>query len=683
MPAGTSSSADLEFLATDGATWVPVMLLAAFDGNGEPLPKTLKGSLSASQADSPLAEWLEPVVQKSWIGGVGVDYNAGDAVYTRTDGYALPAGAVTTVTIPAGGTNTPIVAFAEYGGDLWAAEEGTAITGGRVLRLVSGTGAAWANSTLALGAGEILRDLCVADNGAGAQVLVASSTNTGGGNGRVHLWDGAVWTSSAVGAFGGNGRNKMTRVMWTTSDNVSAWRLVSISGPYTVAYTLPNASIILGASWVENAFEINNGANIDTLAAARRHVWVSSKVDIHDLTADGEAPGLLGYEDRTPVGLPYPVLYFNGYVYRGGAGTLTRIRVNDEGPTLQEIPGQCAPGWGTEMESEWRGHITALCVDQGYLVCAVWNPITTHTGVFWGMDRAHFPPGTIAEGRNPLIWYGPELYSDGYRRITAMTASMLAGAGDRRLWVGSLTGTNAPETIWQSLPLAGAPISDLISGGYHRFTPGDGTGNWNTRASLRSMPFDWNDPTAAKFLNDVTVKTRGLDAASGTKLTQWVRADPPLGSLAFSDPQDITVDYATTYTPAATTAGHLIDYRVYFTSPNGTAALAANVKVGVLDAVRMTAWRIAPTFQVLDLVVEYGDGVPNRENTTPATWDPALTTTSLIALCNSGRTTMRDPYDNRWTVKLRQVYDVTEEVTDGPYGKRVTAHIQLALLATL
>jgi hypothetical protein len=206
------------------------------------------------------------------------------------------------------------------------------------------------------------------------------------------------------------------------------------------------------------------------------------------------------------------------------------------------------------------------------------------------------------------------------------------------------------------------------------------------------MPFDWSDPTARKYLNDVTVKTRGLDDDTGTKITVWVRANAPVGSLSFSDPQDITeassiasgdpTGTTTQYTPEAITAGHLVDYRVYFTAPDGDAAAAANVKYPVLDAIRMTAWRIAPAFQVLDLIVEYGDGVADRENHVPESWDPAQITTLLKALTEYGRTTMRDPLDNRWSVKLRQVYDTEEEITDGPYGRRVQAHLQIALLST-
>lgn len=675
----TNAGADIEILDVDGVTYWPMALAAVYDDKGEELPRSLQSSLAASDADRPLAEWLETVIHRSWIRGVGLDYNEAQAVYTRTGGYAMPAGAVTAVAIPGGGTSTPIVAFAEYGGDIWAAEEGTAGTGGRVLRLVGGTGAAFANSTLVLGAGEILRDLLVTDDGAGTTVLFASSTDTGGGNGRLHRWNGAAWASSAVGAYGANGRNKMRRVFWTTNDGVGAWRLVSISGPGTIAYTLPNADPLANSatSWVEGV-KIVTDSHIDELASARQHIWVSSKTNIYDLNSLGESPALLGYDDHTPDGLPFPLQYFDGYLYRAGAGTLNRIRV-DEGAVLDEYPGQCAPGWGTAAESEWRGYPTAFTIDQGYLVTPIFNPTTQRTGIFWGKPRSSFAGGIEADTPNPLIWYGPECVSLDARRVTAMMSSMLV---NRRLWIGSLTlPGSTPHIAWQSLPVAGAPIPDLISAGPHRYATGDGAGPWNASSSLRSMPITWQDQNSPKYVHQVSLATRGLDVATGTQQTMWLRADPPLGSVSYSGPVPITVDPSTTYTPALTTAGYKIDYRVDWTSPSGNATLAANVKVSALDEVRTTAWRIAPSFRVLTLDLEYGDGVLDHNNHADETKSPDDYTTALLNLTRGGRTVIRDPLGNRYSFKIRQVLDLQETFgTSGPYGKTVRARIVGAVL---
>jgi hypothetical protein len=672
----TSAPAEIELLTANATLLFGVSLVAATDERGQDTLRMLSESLSASQADSPLADWLEPVVQQSWIRGYGLDYHEAAGVYTRTDGYAMPAGHVTQTTIPGGGTATPIVAFAEYGGDLWAAEEGSGATGGRVLRLAGGSGTAWANSTLALGPGEILRDLLVAGDGAGNPMLWASSTNTSGNDGRLHRWDGAVWTSSAVGAYGTNGRNRMKRVFWRTQDGNGAWRIVSISGRATLAYTLPNSDPLLGASWVEDVI-VATDSTLDSLAAARQHVWVGSKTNVYDLTAEGDSPALLGYDDTTPSGIPFPVQYHDGYLYRAGAGSLTRTQV-DATATVQEDPGQCAPGWGTRTESEWRGYVTALTVDQGYLVAAVWNPTTEKTGLFWGKPRSSFDQPMQAESPNPLIWYGPEVYTHQHRRVTALAPSMLA-SGERRLWIGSLNlPSNTPEIVYASLPVSGAPIADLISGGTHRYATGLGSAVWNPSCTLRSMPEVWNDQNSVKFIYQVSVAARGLNPSTGTAIRSWLRADPPLGSVSYSGPNDTTQNGSQSYTPALTTVGYKLDLRLDFFSPSGG---ATPPEAAVLDAYRMTAWRVAPSLRVLTLDVEYGDAVANLYGARDSAHHPDAVKEYLETLASFGPTIMRDPGGRRWHVKLRQVLDSQETYgTGGPWGKRVRSRIQVGIL---
>jgi hypothetical protein len=670
----TSAPTEIELFRADGGGWITVALVAVLDERGEDTLRTLSESLSASQADSPLADWLEPVTQQTWIRGYGLDYHEAAGVYTRTDGYAMPAGHVTQTTIPGGGTNTPIVAFAEYGGDLWAAEEGNSTTGGRVLRLAGGTGAGWAASTLALAPGHVLRDLLVAGDGTGASRLYASTTNNATGEGRLHRWDGPGWSSSPV--FTGFGRYRMKRVFWRTQDGVGAWRIVAISGTHTLAYTLPNSDPMLTASWVEDV-RIATDSHLDTLAAARQHVWVGSKTDIHDLTAEGDSPGLLGYDDKTPSGLPYPVIYMDGYLYRAGAGTLTRMQV-DATATVQEDPGQCAPGWGTKTESEWRGYVTALFIDQGYLGCCVWNPTTLKTGIFWGKPKSSFDQPIQADSPNPLVWYGPEVYTHQQRRVTAVEPSMLA-SGERRLWIGSLNlPSNQPEIVWASLPISGAPISDLISAGTHRFAQGLGTTVWNPDCTLRTMPEVWGDRNSVKFIHEVAIAARGLDPVSGTTLRSWLRADPPVGSVSYSGPENTTQNGSQSYTPTLTTVGYKLDLRIDFFSATGT---ATPPKAAVLDAYRITAWRVAPSLRVVTLDVEYGDGVTDLYGARNGAHHPDDVKSHLQGLASFGSTTMRDPGGKRWTVKLRQVLDSQETYgTGGPYGKRVRSRIQVGIL---
>lgn len=676
MVIATTARADLAIQRADGS-WISLMMATEYDRDGNEQLKSIDEVLASSNADAPYMRELVPVVQETFSLGLGIHYNEAPGCYTRTDGYAMPAGAMTAITLPVGGAaNTPIVAITEFDADIFFAEEGNGTTGGRVLRSVGG--GTTLTASLSLAAGEIMRDLCVFDDGAGGQRLYASSTNASGENGRLHQWNGAAWTSTAALTFGANGRNKMKRVYWTTNDGIGAWRLVTITGPLTIAYTLPNADPMLAASWVEN-IKVLSDTYIDSLAAARHHIWIGSKSDVHDLNEQGESPGLMGYENRTPTGIPFPIQYFNDYVYRAGGNTLDRIYVGD-GATLQSVPGMCAPGWGTPAENEWRGYPTAFAIDQGYLVAAIYNPTTGKTGIFWGFDHK----GAYArETQNPLLWYGPEVVSAGTRRVTAMMPSM-AASGERRLWIGSLTGSDR-EIVYVSLPIAGAPLQDLISGGLHRFATGSGSGAWQANSRISLMPESFDDKVSKKIIYAEGTGSRGLDAGTGTQMTLETRADPTPGQTTWASSHTITAGPSEEFIPAtgAPVEGYKIERRYSFISPSGGATPPV---VGVLDSCRMTAWKIAPDFGRRTLLVEYGAGVTDIDGRAlPAEHiDPELITNDLVVLTRVARTTLRSRDDRRWTIHLLQVLDRHETYSGGKYGgKRVRARIECAMLAAL
>src|SRR5581483_8493363 len=127
MPPATTSSADLEIQLASGE-WLPLMLKVARDQAGNPVdgaPKSLTEALAASDADLQVSKRLIPVVQEDWSKGFGVDYDEAPGVYTRTPGYALPAGYATPVTLPAThNSNSLIVAMVQYQTDLWLAQNG-------------------------------------------------------------------------------------------------------------------------------------------------------------------------------------------------------------------------------------------------------------------------------------------------------------------------------------------------------------------------------------------------------------------------------------------------------------------------------------------------------------------------------------------------------------------------------
>ncbi len=696
----TTGGTDLELI--DGTTVVPLMIRQILGHYGDfppgdpqigaPMEKTLSEVLTAATADSPLAEWLEPVIQESWARGAGQDYNAAPGCNTRmgiTDpplGHVVPAGAATEVPVTvAGNSSSRVTAIVEYAGDLWFAQQGDGtINTARVMRSPGGTGTLSADLTL--GVNEYIRDLLVADDGAGNSVLWATSSNVAasptpfgaGLSGRVHKYNSTVgfWVSTVAALFGTNGRNALAKVHWTTSDGLQAWRLVTISRTNTIAYTKPFADPLLAASWVENV-RVDTAAGLFSLAAARRHIYIGAGDGLYDLDEQGNTPNLISYElprhDYNGVSSRYQ----QNYVYMSAGPGIQRIYVGQNG-VLQERDGQCAPTWFTGAEHQYGGICTAIAEDQGWLLPAFYNPITHRSSIWYGIDRQ----AVNTPSPNPLIWHGPEIVSNQDLRIWAMKATSLGAGGGMRLWIAAQRGDGVvpPWVGYVSVPLQGTPLSDLMSSGLHRFARGNGTDAFNAAPALYSLPETWKDKAATKIIYQNTFGSRGLDVASGTKLTTYTRADPDPGSTAWGAGVDVTAGPTQSVTPAVVTSGHKLEYRVDFVSPSGTATPA---KVGVLDAVRREAWRIVTAFRVYDLDVELGDGIWRLDNNQDDTFSPEQRIAQIKAMTETGKITLRLRDNSRWTVKLRQVMDIEHHYGEGTYGQRVRARIQVALLAQL
>lgn len=643
-------------------------------GDGE--PATIDEVIAAAFADRDVERRLTPVLKQDWSGGVGVDYHEAPGVYTRTPGFACNAGAVTDVTVQ-GTFNSlsPIVAIAEFASDLYFAQQGTgAANTGRVMVSTGGIGAL-ANS-LNLGANQYVRDLIVADDGSGNSRLFCSSTDSAGNNGRIHDLSGGAWNSTAVGTFGVNGRNRMQKVQWQTADGSSGWRLVSISGFRTIAYTKPDTDPRLMNSWVEGV-RLGTAYALAELPAARHHIYATARDGLFDLDGMGNSPNLTNYLDRqVQTGTGVAAEYLNNYVYMSSGRGIERIYVGTNG-ALQETPGQCAPGWGTPAENEWRGYCTAMFTDQGYLGAAILNPTTGKTGIFWGIDRDIVGVKT----RNPLAWYGPEVTVNyDYKVTRAMTSG---AAQDLRLWIAAQSiSTGYPILGWASLPIAGSPLQDLISAGPHRFCTHLGYGIWQPYAYMvlsDRVPTGEGDPIATSNILQYSLATRGLDGNSGanTRLVVESRADPAPGYTAWPTGQTVSIPPLQTIFPSGPVTGQVLEDRITFYSPLGTATPA---KVAVLDAVRRDVWKTVPTVGTVITEVEYGSGVLNLHGHEDDR-DPDVVSATLIALTTAGRVTLRDRQDKRWTSVLNQILDRTASLTDtGTYGKQVRAKIEVRLL---
>ena len=680
---------DLEVLLADGTTWLGLMFAQPRGQDGVPVegaPKSFSEVLAAYENDLQLSKRLTADQQEDWFGGVGIAYNVAPGVYTRTQGYAMPAGAATQVldVSVTGSSNTRIAAIQEFSKDtrgsaIWMAQvgDGTANTA-RILRYTpSGT----MSNDYSLGAGtQYFRGLCAFDNGSGTQVLFASSSNAAdldaGTVGYMHRLQAGTWTQSAVMS----GRNALTKVYWVDQDGIGAWRMVAIDGPSTIAYTVPGGNPMTPADWIEGV-KTGSAEGLLSFATSRSHVFVGARDGLFDLNGLGESPNLTDYmpqQIHPTQGMA--AQYLDGYVYVSTGYGLDRVRVEDIG-LLQENPGQCAPGWGTRAEHEFRGMTTAMTTDQGWLVNATFNYSTNRPSIWYGRDRQIVGVDTP----NPLVWHGPEIQGNADYRVTAMRVSSIGAGGTAgtgmRLWIAA-SPYYATGTAWLgyvSVPVAGAPIDDLISGGDHRFAIGSGSGTWNANSRLELLREGFGDRNSQNILHGLSFKTRGPLSAT-TKLTVETRADAAPGSTTWTTSDDVTASPAQTITPSVVVSGYDIGTRISFVSPSGTATPPV---VGVLDAVRRTVFKVRPAVSVVAVDVEYGDGVIDARGVTQhaEAMDPDDITTNLLALPAAGRTTVRDRAGKRYTVHFEQVTDRSSSLADGVYGKTVTARLEFNVLA--
>lgn len=701
MPPLTSASSHYELLAADGVTWLPLMVRRPQQQNqDDPAYPTVQELLTSAEQDAPTSEKLAVSVQETWIGGIGVPdigYNVAPGVYCRTDGVAMAAGAMTVVqvpnTSPTYNVNSPIVAFAEFNGDLFVAQEGRAATyGGRVIRSIGGSAAfiavAFSHADYVahpayLNAGEYMRDLWVSDNGsAGTMYLYASSSDINGLNGRLHrTTDGANWASTnatefdlTLDAVNRYGRGRTKAVHWTTSDGSSGHRLETISGKRMVSYTIPDGDPFLNASWVEGV-PIKSAYPLLDTAAARTHVWHSTIDGLYDLNERGESPNLMSrgaMMAHSANGLA--VEYLDGWVYQTvGDGGIHRVWV-DDGPQLQEYSGVCGPGRFTEARSDWlAGYATAMISLDGWIVPAFYNPLTQKSAIFFGIDREKLGVQT----RNPLVWHGPEFTLNADYKITRIWASTLAG--DRRLWIAGQSVIGLQAILrWGSLPESGAPLDALLSDSLHRYNTEAGSGISNPYCRIEHLPQTFGDKNSLHVVNDVAVGSEGLEGTvGGTRFTVYQRADPTPGSTAWGTGRDIIDSPTQTLTPTTTLEGHVIQTRIDFLNPSGGATPAL---VGVLDAVRITRFDNVPNADIKVIPAEWGTGVTLLDRTD---WEhlgvhPDTVTTAIRELAGSGRTTMRDPWDNRRTVKVHNPGTIENTVVDyGDYQKHVQAELRL------
>lgn len=684
-------TADLQLLAADGATWLPLMLVPESGPDGTPRRKVVSDAIQASLVSTPITDQLVELGAKSFIRGIGLDYDAAYGVFTRagidadgeelpdeeSGGYACPAGEVAEVDIALGTNNGGVCAFAEFVGNLYVAQSGgVGANTARILALSGGAGPA--TVSLALGVGEVFRGMCVSDNGAGSVQLYAFSSDGGTQNGRVHRFNGATWTSTAAGTFGTNGRGAAASVMWRDRQGIRYQRIVTISGVRTIAYTKPAADPMLPASWVEGVL-MNTAYQLrDVVVGGEEHAFISSDDGVFDFDEVGNSYNLLSEAvGNVQTGNGFMVLYHDGSLYYGvGNGV---VKINLENGRLQEQPGQCAPGAYTRGENPIGGYAVAGCVDMnGWVGVALFNGTTRQSFICWGKSREQLG----IKSPNPLIWHGPEAFTKELAdvKVTRMKVSSLTGGA--RLWIGTIkdTAPNTPRLFYQLLPRGNSPSKDVYSRDTWRSTTGQTGSDMVPYSRIDFLPTNGGNRGSSLSLFDHTFSTRGPLSPS-TKLTFYARADPAPGSVVWGSGTDITASPTQTIRAAGANEGSVIGRRVDFVAPSGGATPPI---VPFLEGMWTTTWVTAPQFGVRDLAIEYGVQATDWENTNPLPVRGADQITQQLALLLGKRTTMRDAWGTTWSVRVMQLFPrELEAVPDGVVNKKtVRAQLRLAMLST-
>lgn len=648
-----------EILARDQTTWLPLVLSPRVNRNGETVPGALASIseyLASAESDARVTPRVKLVRRERFDGGAGVSYNVAPGVYARND-FAHPAGAVTDISLPATNNSASrLEAIEQYGGggDIFVAQRGTGTANtGRIMRSVAGTGALADSKTL--GANITVRDLCIHGG------YLYAAWNESGVGGGLSRWDGSGWTDTPSNTFGTNERRKMKKVFWVV-DGIGASRLVTISGDRAISYLRPGGNPMTAADWVEGV-TIDCEGTLQSIAAARQHIWLGATDNLYDLNGLGESPALTAGLLRH-IGTGVATQYLSDYVYISEGSGLQRVYVGG-GALVQEVPGPCAPCQFTPAENEFRGQVSCMTTDQGMLVAATYNHSTARGAIWWGIDRQ----AVGVETPNPLAWYGPEVHSSEDQVVISMkVASVSTGL---RLFIGSNPNVISPTAhlSWVSLPLAGTPLQDLTSGGDHRFATGSGSGVWNAESYIQFLKEGGDDRVSNKLIHSYGSIARGLDQASGTKLRHKVRADVAPGATTWTESQDVPAD-STELIPTSVFQGRQIEERYDFVSPSGT---ATPVKVGVLDACRIGVWEATPQTRARTVPCESG---------TSEAISPDTVTDELIRLTTYYRTTLRERNGKRWYVKVLQSFKNEESVdTSAPYGKRVTYDLEIDFLA--
>jgi hypothetical protein len=563
------SAAGWDLVLSGGGLAVPLGLMLYRPPDADDLgviqPARVEVANTAGDASRPLVKRDVPVAFTSLAGGMGYSlregqsedgaYGFGLGVYTRGGVGAMPAGEITQVPLPAGVVGAVGAAISdsiEFDGHL------IFTTNTRYLAAIPAsdptTCVPFTNKDF--GVTNLTRSVQVLNN----KLYVGTADSTGGG--------GKLWQYTPVAGFPGTGswsassplrRDLMTRVWWRREEDAAGgfFRLFAKTGEGTVGWTNKPETVcnpLSAADWTEGIYVGEPSTNVVSLATSSNVVWIGKPDGMWVMDNTGHTALVNSYMDRmihSKNGLA--VQYLNGAVYYGTFYGVDRVVV--EGGLRQDKNGNCSPGFGHQFEGPISGRCSAFSVDQGYLMAAIYNPLL---GISYVLAGTEAPAGS----RNPLVWHGAEAYygtglGTNAAEVTHMHVTSFAG-GLRRYdaMVSDPGGASPiPYCYWQSLPVAGMPVQDLLAAGAFRA---------GTAFRIYFTALDAGEPTAPKGIQSYDVISRRLGGAKTLVMKARANADPltVLTEGTWVTQGTVATSPVGTIVPTTQTEGNYIETRI-------------------------------------------------------------------------------------------------------------------------
>ena len=422
--------------------------------------------------------------------------------YTRTPRKFMPGGKLTEISLAAlawnaaelGGEIRPNAAF-EWNGDLYFG------AGRHIIKLVAGTGAPVDVYDMGL---DTQIDSGLLYNG----IPLFSCDNTfdnvpylTGYDASLSAWKTAYDSDGAAPGISDNEvgfpnpvyLQKMVSI-FQEIDGVGGNRIFGNNTAFTYVQTqATTVNAIIGDSTTYST-NINCGDTsyvIKNIVSSNRIPFILKTDGVYGIESSGiYCPNYTpNWKDNTSAYNGVSAKFFAGKIFAATSQGLEMVDVSNR--QRIDIPTLVSPSYYYANETPIYGIPTAMTVDNGWLVVAIWNGTDSH--ICYTRPRET----TLATTQNPMIWHGSECTIEN-ERITMLFKS--SASGRPMMYIGTHNGTRM-KFYKLSLPTEGDPYTDYFQSEGHEFS---------TTCSLY-LPFqDGDDPNAKKVIRRFDVQADGL-----------------------------------------------------------------------------------------------------------------------------------------------------------------------------